>query len=155
MLTISSHESKETNCSLEAETLNFISTCVDQNISEIELTKSLPFQRIHKMYFQYQLTKLLPCQRGHEMYLNMCWRKPSHTTEETKYFSTLVDQISSMEYTKRHLNFCWTNPSNARWDTKYISISVDHTYFMRARIQNVPQLLLKKPLPCSEDTKCI
>ena len=145
-----------------SEDSNCISTCVDQNQAIPARTQNIP---------KHVLTKSIPCQRGHKMYRHMCWANTSHATADTKCILTCVNQCQRGH--KMHLNICWPNPSYAIEGTKCISTCVDQLHPMPARIQNVYQHVLTKPIPCqqwhkillnlswsnpshvSEDTKCI
>ena len=114
----------------------------------------------------------IPCQRGPKMYLNLCWSKPNHVSEETKYFIKCIDQNPHMteriqniilhvltkpllcqRARKMHINMGWLNSLHASDDTKCISTCVDQTHTMPVRTQNVSQHLLTKPNPCQRGRK--
>ena len=102
---------------------------------------------------QHMLTKPLPWQRGHKMYINFCRPNLSHANDGTNCSSLCVEQTHHTPNTS-HLNMCWPNPYMPR-RTQDASQFVDKTHPMPARIQNVCQLVLIKPILCQEILKML
>ena len=165
------------NPSYDSEHKKFIYTCVDQNQPWIARTRFLtcfdhttrmpaitqnPYQHVFQIpphatetqnAYKHALTKPLPCQRAHKKHLNMCWRNPTHASEETKCISTCVDQSPTCDdqtewhrIRQMHLNTWGSNPSTASKDTKSIIIYVNQNLTMPVRTQNASQHVYK-PIP--------
>ena len=137
-----------------------------QNSSQHVLTKHILCHRGHKMHlnrcwpnlthvsegkrklFQLVLTKTNPWKRGHKMYLNMSWPNTSPAIEDTKCFSTSVDQTPHMtERIQNVIQNVLAKPHPSQRGQK-MQLNICWQWW-----QNVPQLVLNKRMPCLREHK--
>ena len=153
-----------TNATHTCNNTKHISTCVDQtyprptktqNVCQLELIKSLPCHREHKMYLKCLLTKVLLWQRGQNVcwrihsHANMCWPKPPMTARpESASLHVLTIPFPCQRKKEMHLNLCWPIPSHASEEIICISKLFNQTHLMPTKKQNISQLVLTKPIPC-------
>jgi hypothetical protein len=97
---------------------------------------------------QHVLTKPILCQQGTKCILTC--------VDQTHPMPARKQNVSQIEFTKPiqcqrghkiNLNLCRPNSPHASKDTKLISTYVDKTPPMPEKTQNVPQLVLSKPVP--------
>ena len=86
-----------------------ISSCVVQthpvpvntrNASQYMMNEPIPWQRgyLNKCWPN------IPCLSGQNIHLNMCWRNPSHASEDTKCTLTYVNHTHSMPLSKQNVS---------------------------------------------------
>ena len=150
------------NPSHATDDIKFISIWVDKTppipagskCIAICVAKTHPMPARISNSYQHELTGTLPYQRGHKKHLNLFWRNPSFTNEDTKFLSTCLDQTPPLLARKQNVSqHVMYKPIPWQREHKCISKSINQSHPMPARTKQISEIMLQQPLSCQRGHK--